>query len=46
MIRNAMCVRMQGQSTIEEHAVKEGDTDIDEILRKLTASHAKEKKKT
>jgi hypothetical protein len=37
--------RMQGQSTIEEHAVKEDDTNIDEILRKLAASHAKKKKK-
>ena len=35
---------MQGQSTIEEHAVKEDDTDINEILRKLAASHAKKKK--
>jgi riboflavin synthase len=43
--RNAMRVRMQGQSTIEEHAVKEDDTDIDEILRKLAASRAKKKKK-
>jgi hypothetical protein len=37
---------MQGQSTIEEHAVKEDDTKIDEILRKLAASRAKKKKKT
>jgi hypothetical protein len=43
--RNAMHARMQGQSTIEEHAVKEDDTDIDEILRKLAASRAKKKKK-
>ena len=43
--RNAICVRMQGQSTIEEHTVKEDDTDIDEILRKLATSHAKKKKK-
>jgi hypothetical protein len=42
--RNAMCARMQGKSTIEEHAVKEDDTDIDEILRKLAASRAKKKK--
>jgi hypothetical protein len=44
--RNAMHARMQGQSTIEEHAVKEDDIDIDEILRKLAASCAKKKKKT
>ena len=42
--RNAMRARMKGKSTIEEHAVKEDDTDIDEILRKLAASHAKRKK--
>jgi hypothetical protein len=40
-----MRARMQGKSTIEEHTVKEDDTDIDEILRKLTASCAKKKKK-
>jgi len=39
-----MHARMQGQSTIEEHAVKEDDTNIDEILRKLAASCAKKKK--
>jgi hypothetical protein len=44
--RNAMDVIMQGQSTIEEHAVKKDDTYIDEILRKLAASHAKKQKKT
>jgi hypothetical protein len=42
--RNAMRARMQGQSTIEEHTVKEDDTYIDEILRKLVASRAKKKK--
>ena len=41
-----MRARMQGQSKIEEHAVKEDDTNIDEILRKLAASHAKKNKKT
>jgi hypothetical protein len=44
MTRNAMSSRTQEQSTIEEHAVKEDDTYIDEILRKLVASHAKKKK--
>jgi hypothetical protein len=43
--RNAMHEIMQGQSTIEEHAIKEDDTYIDEILRKLEASRAKKKKK-
>jgi hypothetical protein len=42
--RNAMRAKMQGQSTIKEHAVKEDDTDIDEILRKLATSCAKKKK--
>ena len=41
-----MRTRMQGQSTIEEHAVKEDDTVIDEILRKLATSRAKKNKKT
>jgi hypothetical protein len=41
-----MCAKMQEQSTIKEHVVKEDDTDIYEILRKLATSHAKKKKKT
>jgi hypothetical protein len=43
--RNAMHVRMKGKTTIEENAVKEDDTYIDEIIRKLIASRAKKKKK-
>jgi hypothetical protein len=38
-----MHARIQGQSTIEEHVVKEDDTDVDEILRKLATSRAKKK---
>ena len=45
MTRNAMDVIMQGQSTIEEHAINEDDADINEILRKLAASRAKKKQK-
>jgi hypothetical protein len=37
---------MKGQSTIEEHAIKEDDTYIDEILRKLATSRVRKKKKS
>jgi hypothetical protein len=39
-----MRARMQGQSTIKEHTVKEDDIDINEILRKLATSREKKKK--